>query len=430
MSIIKKINLINYLIAIIPITLIIGNLATNINIILICILGLSIYGKKVFLFEDKKYLYFLYIFFIYLIITTSINNLSNFGLNPLYKENFIKSFLFLRFLLFFLIINKLIEKNCINLKPFIVFSGLSALALSIDILIQVYFGKNIFGYSIIDTQPSGFFGDELIAGGYLQKFIFFFIAITYLRYFNLVKKNLLILFLLCIFALPIFLTGNRMPFIIYSFSSVIFLLINKKYKYFLSFVFFISLIIFFSIKFPMIERIDKRIKSFFYEISLFVNHAPKLFYYDNYKSDQIHFQTGYLIHFNSGIQIWKNNKIIGNGLKSMPLKCKYENLQTCNTHPHNYFIELLMDTGSIGLTLMYFIFLFAFKNFYKIYFYNSSLKSKIIFFPFFIIIFFEFFPFRSSGSFFTTNNAVIIFLMLAIFVNCKNILKIINNYKI
>ena len=48
-----------------------------------------------------------------------------------------------------------------------------------DIFIQYFFGKDIFGYEIIyDRKLSGPFGDELIAGGYVQRFSLFAFFIT------------------------------------------------------------------------------------------------------------------------------------------------------------------------------------------------------------------------------------------------------------
>ena len=42
----KNVKLINYLIALIPLSLILGNLIVNINIILICVVGIIICGKE------------------------------------------------------------------------------------------------------------------------------------------------------------------------------------------------------------------------------------------------------------------------------------------------------------------------------------------------------------------------------------------------
>ena len=45
--------------------------------------------------------------------------------------------------------------------------------LSIDIIYQAIFGNNIFNYvSYIENRNSGFFMDELVAGGFLLSFVY------------------------------------------------------------------------------------------------------------------------------------------------------------------------------------------------------------------------------------------------------------------
>jgi len=48
-------NILNFLVCFIPLSLIIGNLALNINIILVCLLGLLIYGFQIFDINQKVY---------------------------------------------------------------------------------------------------------------------------------------------------------------------------------------------------------------------------------------------------------------------------------------------------------------------------------------------------------------------------------------
>ena len=43
----KKINILNFIISFLPLSIIIGNLAINVNVIIICILGFIIYGNKI-----------------------------------------------------------------------------------------------------------------------------------------------------------------------------------------------------------------------------------------------------------------------------------------------------------------------------------------------------------------------------------------------
>lgn len=423
-----NLNSINILIALIPFSLITGNLITNINIILIGCLGLFLYKKEIFFIENKKYQFLIYFFFTYLILITIFNNWSFVTENYLYKDHIIKSFSFLRFLILFLVVNKLLEKNVFNIKLFYVscafFSGLIA----IDIIIQFIFNKNLIGLGSVGDgkRLSSFFGDELITGGYLQKFLFFlifFIAYKKLKDKNLNKK---ILILFIIFFIPLVLAGNRMPTLIFILSATLFFIFEKKIKQLLIFLLLIIMITVSIIKFPIRDsRINLDLNFFFKETIDIITKAPALFFYN--RTDVIEkWNSGYLIHFYSGIQIWKKNKIFGNGLKSFRLKCTYENNQTCNTHPHNYFIEFAVDMGLIGLVVIYLLILigaFNFLNYYKL---ISNKKERLLVIIFLILILFEFFPFRSTGSFFTTSNSTYIFLLLSIFLNPK---KILENYK-
>lgn len=425
----NKINLINWLFALLPLTIIIGNLAINLNIVLICIIGLIIFKKKIFFLENQAIQYLIYFFFFYLIIITGFNNIPKFELNDLYKEHFFKSIFFLRFLLLFLILNELIETKNFNIKLFFVSSAFFSLTLSLDILIQYNFGKDIFGYPLISYKASGFFKDELIAGGYLQKFLFFFFVLIILKNKYLHKNNLIIFFLFLSFIIPVILTGNRMPLLIYISSCVIFFLINKKIKEFFLLLTIFFIIIYGLTKYSYNNRSTFQINNFINEVIVLTKEAPKLFYTGYTDSKNITRSAGYVIHFNSGIQVWKKNKLFGLGLKSFLLNCTYGNKQVCNNHPHNYFIEILLYTGVIGIILIYSIFILAFFNIFK-YVNKLDYRNKLITFPFFIVTFFEFFPLRSTGSFFTTNNSVIIFLFLAFFINLKKIMPFKKDYKI
>lgn len=426
---INKQFIINVFIAFLPLALILGNLIVNINILLICFLGFFLYGKNIFFIKEKSYQYLIYIFFFYLILSTFANNFLLFDSHSIYKQNFIKSLFFLRFLLLFLIINKLIEKNELNFKLFFISCAFFSFLLATDVVIQIIFGKDLVGYKIVNNRPSGFFGNENIAGGYLQKFILFFIFFV-----AIVNKNkFIILLLFLLMAIPILLTGNRMPSLIYFFTIGLYFLLEKKFREILIVFIFICGIIFFVIKNPIIERVDIQLKVFFRDIVEIIVKAPKLFIHNYYNNErEIVGSSGYLVHFNSGIQVWKKNKIFGHGLKSFNINCSYGFNQTCNTHPHNYLIEIMVDMGLIGVMLIYSIFFLGFLNFKKLYFSKNFNKNKFILLPFFFITLFEFFPLRSTGSFFTTNNAVVIFTMLSIFVNCGKIQSsnfILNNRK-
>ena len=223
----KKENIINYLIALIPLSIILGNLAINVNVVLICIAGLFFYKTNIFFIKNKKLQYLLYTFFLYLIIITAVNNIPNFKYDILNKEHLVKSIFFLRFLIFFLVVYKVVEKGELNINYFLISAAFFSIFLSIDIIIQYIFGKDLFGYTSVGNKRAGFFGTEFIAGGYLKNFslitIFFLISLYKLK--KNINDNIYIIFLFIVFFIPILLTLNRMPTLIFLSCFIFFLLI-------------------------------------------------------------------------------------------------------------------------------------------------------------------------------------------------------------
>lgn len=414
-----KIKLINFFISLIPLTLIIGNLAINLIIIIISIIGLYIFGNKVFIIKDKTYQFLIYAFFFYLIITTFFNNWLLLDYNEIYLENFIKSLLYLRFLILFLVVNKLIERDKFDLSIFIKSCALFAFLVSIDVIFQFIFKVNILGYPIINNKASSFFGEEHIAGSYLQKFVLFLIFYILFKIKNKNNFNYLIIFLFIIFFIPIILTGNKMPAIIYLGSLILFFLLEKKLKLILLVLFMVFFLIFSFKKIIPNNRLGSDINLIINDAKYMLTEAPRLFL-NKEPTKPYSWRSGYLIHFNSGIQVYKNNILFGQGLKSFRLNCKYDKYQTCNTHPHNYLIELLVETGLVGATCIYLIFILGSINFIRKNFKNKNIYSRLISTVFFLLIFFEFFPFRTTGSFFTTYNSIFLYLILPFFLNYKN----------
>ena len=83
--------------------------------------------------------------------------------------------------------------------------------------------------------------------------------------------------------------------------------------------------------------------------------------------------------------------------------------------------------GLIGLFLFIPIFYYPIILFLKRFIFESSNASNLyLVVPFFIVLSSEIFPLRTTGSFFTTSNATLIYLMLAIVLNFKTFEKEIN----
>jgi O-antigen ligase len=92
----------------------------------------------------------------------------------------------------------------------------------------------------------------------------------------------------------------------------------------------------------------------------------------------------------------------------------------CSSHPHNYYFEILTETGIVGLfvTLMIasLFVVFILKNFK---FFKGNNIENFILLAATIGLILEAFPFRSSGSIFTTNNATYIILIASIILSHK-----------
>lgn len=417
----KVIQIINLAIGLFPISYIFGNLILNVNILLIIILGIRLFQFEIFRIR-KQILNILFIFFFfYLIFITIFNNLNYLDLHKTYTENIVKSFLFLRYLLLLLIINKLAENKFLNLKYLFFSSSASVIILGIDIFIQAIFGADVFGYKPIDKRLSGFFGDELIAGGFLQLFSYFLIFSSPVLFSEKNKINFKIYFVvtsLFIF-IAIILTNNRMPFLLFLFGFAVLFLIERKIR-----KLFIVLSLFFLIFFTFLLKFNPSVMN---KYQAFYNYSQEIvlksYYVFTGEADDKVLKSDYLRIFNSATHLAKQNLIAGNGIKSFRVKCKIKWNHSCSNHPHNYYLEILLDTGLIGLLTLssiFFIIFCRFINFYKKEI-NDPFSQKVIYCAPFLTFCTIVFPIKSSGSFFSTNNAAIIFLILAIVSNINNI---------
>ena len=412
----KYIYLINFLICFFPISLIIGNLATNINVILICVIGMMIYKLSLFRFnlDNKIFKYLIYGFFTYLIIITLEKNLPNLNKNILYKEHIIKSLFFLIFLIFLLVVNKLIQEKRFDFKFFFLVSTIVSVIICFNVILN---NAGVTSFSL--------FGEEKISGGFIQKFSLF--AIFFLNLFILnfkTKKKIFTfnLFIIIFFGISIFLAENRISLLIFISYFFLLALIYRQFRKYLILFFIVGIFLsaLFASFFANQSHKDKYL-SFYGNARQIVVDGPKIFYHGYIENYKIRYAGGYLVTLNSGVQTWKENKIFGAGLKSYRLNCNDQGRElkfvfmSCNTHPHNYTIELLVDTGVVGLSFVYLILLFGVATFLKMY--KKNIFKLYFYLPFFLILIFEIFPIRNTGSFFTTANAAYNFFIMAIFIN-------------
>ena len=216
-----------------------------------------------------------------------------------------------------------------------------------------------------------------------------------------------------------------MPFILFLMTIFLILLFQAQTR-----KFFFPFIIVFSICFFIILNFNNQVRlnftNFFNQISKMTTIVVEMDF-DNRTNPQ------YLREFASFYDTWLMNKYVGGGIKNFRYYCHHRpNIQkntdfVCNMHPHNYYLEILTETGIIGFINVSLIFLMIFYlTFFKKYFLNSNLKNNHIITPFIFLFFAEIFPLKSTGSFFTTGNATYIFLLISIlvsFVRSENLIE-------
>ena len=413
--------ILNILFSLIPLSFLIGNFVINLNVLFIIVFAFLIYNKKIFgiklLLVDKVIISL----FIFTFITGIINNTlltPNVGSGD--YTILIKTISYIRYLLLYFILRFLIEENKINFKWFFISSFIFSLFVSLDIFYQFVFAKDIFGFQTYTGKLSGPFGEEVIAGGYLQRFSIFGFFIF--PFFFKIKKTYLSLILVTLFLIytaSIILSGNRIPAVLYLMTLFLILLFEKRTrKYFPIFLILTSFVFY-----PLYVT-NHNIKSNFGNLVNVSSRIVKVFIADNFsKTSKVYARDmpAQYREFKTFYGTWLMNKYIGGGIRSFRYNCPQRKIikdnerATCNTHPHNYYLEILTDLGLIGLILSFTIFIIIIYNsLIKKYFLKSDLSSNELIIPFIFIFIPEIFPLRTSGSFFTTASATYIFLLISI----------------
>ena len=474
----KSSLLINIIFCLFPISFILGSLFVNTNLFLICVLGIYYLGTKILTTKLEFIIKLIFIFFLVIILSTSLSLVktlylegyqSIYEIPDCYDTNcfapiirFTKSILFFRFFLLLIIIYLLSKYNVLNFKYFFITAAISSIVVSLDIIFQYYFGYNIVGLKSLGFYNTGFFGDELIAGGYIQRFSFFsiFFSIVFFKdkkYFKFIS----LLFVICVLATGMLFAGNRMPLILFIVGLLLVFLLNIKIKKIL----LLSLIVLFSLL-QLITMTNENYKnhlrdaysSFYGSVKYIItipthfgiqkwNKQERVEQEESLKSKTLFYEVKWESYhrriFLAAIDTWKENKILGNGIKSFRQDCwKLEgpdvNLgddilpnkknRLCSNHPHNYYLEILTETGVVGMVLILIVALmfvgFVLKNFRfagQITFANFILLSALI------SLILETLPLKSTGSLFSTNNAAYLIIIASILLSQKNKNKVNNN---
>ena len=125
--------------------------------------------------------------------------------------------------------------------------------------------------------------------------------------------------------------------------------------------------------------------------------------------------------WSSGYNVWRLNYINGVGFKNFRVDCdlilvdKSENThQLCSSHPHNLYLELLSETGIIGLVLFILMFYYLLKQIVPTIFLLKENQQKYLYISCLIMILIYLWPVITYGSFYTSLNGLYIWLHISL----------------
>jgi len=379
-----------FLFSLIPLSIVAGSAVSFINILLIDLsfIILLVYNKNFSFLKNKTIKYFL-ILYIYLIFNSLIS--------IDYSENFLRNFGFLRIIILFVAFNYFYYQKFFFKKMFILWS-LIVLIIIFDVFVEYFYGRNILGYnsSGYGQRIVSFFKDEPVVGSYLYGF--FFILIGF--FLNQKKEyRYYTFFFIFLFFISILLTLERSTSIKALIGIVFFIFLYKEVN-------LKSKILFFSLILLMIFT--------------FISNFPIAKH--RYTNQILNQKSVYFELYQSGFQVFSNNKIFGVGNKNYRIAtCNQDKIVSasdqdkdkyiCNTHPHQIYFEMLSEHGLIGTIVTLLIF-------YKLIFSKISktiLEKNYLKIGALIYLTLVFLPIIPSGAFFGSFPLTLFAINLSLF---------------
>ena len=258
--------------------------------------------------------------------------------------------------------------------------------------------------------------DKEILGGYLSRLFPLLIASIIISF----SKNRLFFyfgfFLLILTDVLIYITGERTAFGLLFISTLFIVFLISKYKLFRIITFFISLILIFFITLlnPSIKERN-------------ISHTLNQLGISEGADNMILFSEDHQNYAITSFNVFRENIYFGMGPNTYRISCQDTNYaineKSCNTHPHNTYLQLLSEIGIIGtfpiLLLFFLIILKSISHLYSKIFLNKTLLTdyQICLFSCFLL---SLWPFLPTQNFFNNWINVIYFLPVGFYLYSLN----------
>lgn len=408
-----------FFLILLPVSLISGPAIFNSFSAIISILFLFIcYDKKLFkkIFETK--IIFFLIFYLYLLLSSTLSD------NP--TSSFHSSLFYIRFLFISLSMYFFLKffEQYINYFLYILITIF--ILITIDTIYFLFTEQSIFSnYHTSKVRFRSFLFDYIL-GSYVVRIVPIIICLFLILFTNKNKYfEIFIFFILTFSFLILFTSGERSAFVHMSLFVILLLLgikFSKRFYLFFLSSFCITNILLFFFKPNIIERV------YYFTLS-------QIGIYDR-NSESFNFTFNNLNIFSQahenlilvGFHMFKDNIIFGSGPRMFRNLCNdylYIVKDGCSTHPHNFYIQLLSETGIIGISFLVVSFVYIslciinkilqkFFNFYK---FVISDQYYIIL----IGIFSYIFPLNTHGNFFNGWISILLYIYIGFFFYFNNL---------
>ena len=394
----------SWIIILMPALLISGPFLSDLGISLVAILFLvnSIKNKLTKYFNNYYFKIFL-IFYLILVLSSFLSNNTFISLK--------NSLFYFRFGIFSLCFWYLLERNKLLLRYLFISMIICFSSLIIDGYFQYFFGKNLFGYALYnDYRVSSFFGSELILGSYLARF--FPILFGLFIILDKPKKNK---FLLCVMTIVfilseglIFISGERLALFFMNLSAVYIILLLKEYRTYRFWTYLVSLSLIFAL-FVFVPNskqrfIDQTIKD------VTRNTDDKVYIFSKPHNDM--YITAY--------RIFLDNKLFGVGPRQYRNACDdyAVSIYSCETHPHNTYLELLSEAGIFAFLIVTSLFILlcfvSIKHFIFKFIHGKKSIINDLEVCLFSAVIISLWPFSPSGSFFNNWMSIVYYFPIGL----------------
>lgn len=325
--------------------------------------------KKFNIFKNKFFFIFI-LFYLFSIISSLLSSDVLFSLKS--------SFFLIRIAIFVVLISYLVQEENKIFNYFFYSFIITFCALIADGYFQYFTGVNFLGNNISNVyRVSSLFGDELILGSYILRLLPLFLAILSIKKIKKKSHQVALCALIILLYFLVFMSAERASFVMLN-LVLIFLIISlegyKKMKLTLT----ILLPLLLSIFLINNDKLVSRYSSIYKNIS---SQSERLYLFS--PSHDFLIRTSW--------NMFLDRPFIGQGPKMFRKLCDKKKFKAkiykekdgknynivCENHPHNFYAQILGETGLIGFIFLAGAFIFIMYHVSKHIFMKYLFKTNI-----------------------------------------------------